>query len=205
MNKELFRQHCKDKLRQGRRDNIAKDSRVLGSLRKLLAFARGKTILFYMPLEDEVYVNKLLPMLRRHNRLLVPFMEGVSFKVVKFRLPLYKKKFSILEPANSWARVSSIDIAVIPVVGVDGELRRIGHGKGMYDRFFASLKCQPYVIFVQRVACFTEHFLGSAHDIQADIYITPNDIIKRRGNHGIRTYDRRRRSLNKRCGRISCR
>jgi len=205
MTKELFRENCKAKLRNGRRDKIARDSQVLASLLKYLSPLRGKNILLYMPLIDEVQVNKLLRTLRRHNRVFVPFMEGVSFKVVKFRLPLYRKKFSILEPANSWARVSCIDIAIVPVVGVDGQMRRIGHGKGMYDRFFASLKCSPYVIFIQRVACFTEQFLGSTHDIQADIYITPNDIIKRRGNHGIRTYNRRRRSLNKRCGRVSCR
>jgi 5-formyltetrahydrofolate cyclo-ligase len=205
MNKELFREHCKLQLQSAKRDKIARDARVLESLEKLLLPLRKKTILFYLPLATEVRVNKLFQKLRRHNNLLVPFMEGVSFKVVKFRLPLYKKKFSILEPANSWARISNIDIAVVPVVGVDGKLRRIGHGKGMYDRFFSSLKCPPYVIFVQRATCFSKHYLGQAHDMQADIYITPNDIIKRRGNHGIRTYDRRRRSLNKRCDRVPCR
>jgi 5-formyltetrahydrofolate cyclo-ligase len=204
MTKEAFRAECKRKIKNASYNKIARDAQVLDSLRKILGSVRGKTILLYLPLKDEVRVDKLLRTLRRRNRVLVPFMEGVSFKVVKFRLPLYKKKFSILEPMNSLARVSFIDIAVVPVVGVDGKLRRIGHGKGMYDRFFASLKCLPYVIFVQRVTCFSEHFLGLSHDIQADIYITPNDIIKRRGNHDIRNYDHRRRSLNKRCGGVPC-
>lgn len=189
--KQIFRLECKEILSQTRRDKIRRDNEVLKKLSIRLRDVQNKTILIYLPTRDEVNISKLFRHLRRHNRLLVPFMEGVSFKVVKFRLPLSKKKYSILEPPNSSAIFSSIDIAIVPVVGVDGSLRRIGYGKGMYDRFFASLKCSPYVIFVQRATCFTNRPIGDSYDVQADEYITPNNFIKRRGNHGIRTFDRR--------------
>lgn len=67
-------------------------------------------------------------------------MQGESFKMVPFRLPLKKKKFGIYEAGNSLRDIKNIDVAIVPVVGVDGNLQRVGFGKGMYDRFFEKLK-----------------------------------------------------------------
>ena len=109
-------------------------------------------------------------------------MEGVSFKMVKFRLPLNIKKFNIKEPKNSFAKGKKIDLAIVPVLGVDGAFRRIGFGKGMYDRFFESLPYKPKIAFVELSDCITSSLVGESHDIQADIYITPY-FTKRRGKH----------------------
>lgn len=191
--KKKFRANCLQKLKhQAQTNKLHSDYCVLKQLKKILHGTKGKTILLYIPLGYEVNVMKLMRRLRRNNRVLVPFMEGVSFKVLKFRLPLHKKKFSLLEPNNSFAIFSSIDIAIIPVVGVDRELRRIGHGKGMYDRFFESLHYRPLTIFVQLATCKSAGNLGEAHDIQADYYISPNHFIKRRGINDFRIFNRRR-------------
>ncbi|MBN2965321.1 5-formyltetrahydrofolate cyclo-ligase [Sulfurospirillum sp. T05] len=191
--KEEFRARCLQKLKHhALRNKLRQDHAVLTKLALLLKDVKGKTILCYLPLKHEVNITKLMRSLRPDNRLLVPFMEGVSFKVVKFRLPIKKKRFSVLEPQNSQMIFSKIDIAIVPVVGVDGALRRIGHGKGMYDRFFSSLKCHPIVIFVQGADCFTTQHVGDAHDVQADFYITPNHFIKRRGFNDFRVFNRRR-------------
>jgi 5-formyltetrahydrofolate cyclo-ligase len=106
-------------------------------------------------------------------------MEGVSFKMVKFRLPLNIKKFDIREPKNSFALGKRIDLAIVPTLGVDGAFRRIGFGKGMYDRFFQSLPYRPKIAFVELDDCFTASHVGESHDIQADIYITPYKTRKR--------------------------
>lgn len=191
--KSAFRTACLHTLKhQVRRNKLSRDAHVLRQLHSLLKGIKGKTILLYVPLSYEPNTMKLMRTLRRNNRVLVPFMEGVSFKVVKFRLPLHKKKFSLLEPNNSSAIFSSIDIAVVPVVGVDGALRRIGHGKGMYDRFFETLNCRPLLIFVQLATCKSAAYLGEPHDIMADYYITPNHFIKRRGINDFRIFNRRR-------------
>ncbi len=85
-------------------------------------------------------------------------------------------------------------MAVVPVVGVDGRLRRIGFGKGMYDRFFASLDTKPLTLFVQLSKCYTKEKITDSFDVQADIYITPEDIIFRGKTNVDRTFDRRCRS-----------
>ena len=99
--------------------------------------------------------------------------------MVKFRLPLFKKKFHIKEPNNSHGIVSKIELAVVPVLGVDGAFKRIGFGKGMYDRFFESLGYSPKIIFVQLGECFTKEFLCEDYDIEADTYMTPYKNRKR--------------------------
>ena len=76
-------------------------------------------------------------------------MEGKSFKMVSYRLPLKKKKFGIYEAGNTIRNIKKIDIAVVPVVGVDGRLQRVGFGKGMYDRFFEKLEKKMYSINVK--------------------------------------------------------
>ncbi len=180
--KKIFREEAKLKLKKymniGR---IKRDKSVVNKLEKLIGEGKYKNILLYIPLHSEVDSMQLIKRIRGKVNIYVPFMEGVSFKMVKFRMPLFRKRFKIREPKNSYARVPKIDLAIVPVLGVDGAYKRIGFGKGMYDRFFESLNTSPKIVFVQLGECFTEEFICESHDIRADIYITPYKImIKKR-------------------------
>lgn len=66
----------------------------------------------------------------------------------------------------------------MPVVGVDGNLQRVGFGKGMYDRFFAKLKKRPYTIFIQSEFCYTKEFICDEYDITCDLIITPRVKVR---------------------------
>ncbi len=172
--KNIFRKNAKQKLAKYMRNGrIKRDKFVVNKLEKLIRKNRYKNILLYIPLNSEVNSIQLIKKIRSKYNIYVPFMEGISFKMVKFRLPLFRKKFNIREPKNSYAVTPKIDLAIVPVLGVDGAFKRIGFGKGMYDRFFESLKSSPKVVFVQLGECFTQEFLCESHDILADIYITP--------------------------------
>ncbi|MDR0666052.1 MAG: 5-formyltetrahydrofolate cyclo-ligase [Campylobacteraceae bacterium] len=189
--KKIFREISLEKLKRAADEKRLKNSHaVTKSLEKILKSLKFKTIALYIPLKIEVDIRKIFPKLRRNKIIYVPFMECVSFKLVKYRLPVWKKKFNILEPANSCGFRQKVDIIVIPVIGVDGDLRRVGFGKGMYDRFFADLKPRPFTIFVQLIKCYTKVKLCEAYDIQADIYITPSNIMIKRGKNGFRDRNR---------------
>ena len=182
--KKIFREEAKLKLKKymniGR---IKRDKSVVNKLEKLISEGKYKNILLYIPLHSEVDSMQLIRKIRAKVNIYVPFMEGVSFKMVKFRMPLFRKRFKIREPKNSYARVPKIDLAIVPVLGVDGAYKRIGFGKGMYDRFFESLNSSPKIIFVQLGECFTYEFICESHDIRADIYITPYKTMIKRGNY----------------------
>ncbi|WP_245600598.1 5-formyltetrahydrofolate cyclo-ligase [Sulfurospirillum arcachonense] len=182
--KELFREEAKKKLiKYVKKSKIKRNKYVLEKLKYLISKNKCKNILLYVPLENEADTMQLIRKIRAKVNIYVPFMEGVSFKMVKFRLPLFKKNFNIKEPKNSFMKVPKIDMAIVPVLGVDGTFKRIGFGKGMYDRFFESLQYSPTIVFVQLVECLSAEKLSENHDIRADIYITPYKTIIKRGQY----------------------
>ncbi len=141
-----------------------------------------KNILLFIPLKNEVDIRGVINTLRRQKKnIFVPFMQDLSFKMVKYSLPLKKKKFSILEPLNKNKALEKIDLAIVPIIGMDSEFKRIGFGKGMYDRFFGTLKYKPKVVFLQLRPCISKHKLTNDFDIKADEFISFN--VRRKNEH----------------------
>lgn len=173
--KSDFRKTCLKKLEfQSLFQKYYKNKIIVKKLKKVIEKEKAKNILLYVPLGIEVDVNPLIKELRRDTNIniYVPFMEGMSFKLVKYRLPLHKKRFGIKEPNNSFLKPKKIDMAIVPVVGVDAIYKRIGFGKGMYDRFFDGLNYSPTLIFTQLILCKSQEILSENHDIQANYIIT---------------------------------
>ena len=183
LTKNSFRQKCLKKIKKASQHNkFYKNSLLnIGLLEELEYFKTNKRlkILFFYPLQYEANVLKVLQYMRKKHDIFVPFMQGESFKMVPFRLPLKKKKFGILEAGNTIRNINKIDVAIVPAVGVDGNLQRIGFGKGMYDRFFAKLKEKPYTIFVQPELCHTKKFICDSYDVACDVLITPSKKMRR--------------------------
>lgn len=168
-----FRKSCISKLRCiSRLTKLNKEKIIVHKLHSLIKQLDAKKILIYIPLDIEVNVMPLINQLRKEKKeVYVPFICGDSFKAVKYRLPIEKKKFGIKEPNNSFFNVK-IDLAIVPIVGVDKHYKRIGFGKGMYDRFFHRLSYRPTVIFTQLTLCQSDLTLSNEYDIQADYIIT---------------------------------
>ncbi|WP_236033186.1 5-formyltetrahydrofolate cyclo-ligase [Helicobacter turcicus] len=147
-------------------------------LKHLLSKHKGKrpiTILFYYPLPIEFDIRKLLHFykLQKKIQIFLPFMQGISFKIVKYRLPIQKRAFGVFESSNSSFKISRLDYAIVPVIGIDKTFRRIGFGKGMYDRFFSTLKTKPQTIFICRALNLTQCVITQSYDLQANTFITP--------------------------------
>ena len=181
LTKKEFRKICLDKLKNHPKHNkLYKDSLINNRLLKELRYVRNKKILFYLPLPNEANILKVLKKMRNTNDILVPFMVGTSFKIVSYRLPLKRNKYKIFEAGNTHKKINKIDIAIVPAVGVDLNLQRIGFGKGMYDRFFSRLTKKPYIIFIQPAICFTKEAVCDDHDVECDLLLTPRYIARKR-------------------------
>ena len=178
LTKEKFRKTCLEKLKSRPKHNkLYRDALVNKKLLAEIKKQKYKSILFYYPLGFEVNILKTLMFIRRKTNVYIPFMEGQSFKMVKYRLPLTQKKFNISEAGNSIKKTNKIDIAIVPTLGVDVNLQRIGFGKGMYDRFFAKLKKKPYTIFIQPSVCHTSVKVCDDYDISCDVLLSPRKRI----------------------------
>jgi len=169
-----FRKSCIKSLEfVSRFSKYKQDKKIVENLYELIQDLKAKKVLLYLPLGMEVDVLPLIKRLRREKKVevFVPFMFEDSFKIVPYRLPLITKKFGIKEPNNSF-RKAEIDAAIVPIVGIDGAFKRIGFGKGMYDRFFDRLPYETTKIFTQRRLCQTSQIITDHYDIQADYLIT---------------------------------
>jgi len=177
VDKNSFRKVCLERLRRIKyQDSYKKDKKILSLLIEYIKEHNIENILLYIPLGIEVNTYPLIAQLRREKKqVYVPFMEGKSFRLVKYRLPLRKKRFGIKEPNDSKQyRNKKIDLAIIPVVGVDSTLRRVGFGKGMYDRFFEKEQLNiNKVIFVARELCYSKEVVTDHYDVKADVIFTP--------------------------------
>jgi len=179
LTKTTFRQNCIKKLKNNSTYNkLYKDAKVNKKLIIELKKKKYKKILFYYPLPFEADITKTMMILRKKCDIFVPFMQSTSFKMVPFRLPLKKNTVGIYEAGNTLRDIRKIDIAIVPTVGVDRNLQRIGFGKGMYDRFFAKLYKKPYMIFIQPKICKTNKLICDDYDITCDLLITPEQIIR---------------------------
>ncbi len=173
--KRDFRKSCIKRLEfESRFSKLYKDKKVVIELYEFIKKYKPKNVLLYIPMKIEVDVRPLINKLRKERgcEVYVPFIIGDSFTSVKYRLPLKRKKFGIKEPNYSTFKPKKIDLAIVPVVGVDGLYKRIGFGKGMYDRFFNRLNYFPTIVFTQLKLCKTSKILSNDYDIQADYIIT---------------------------------
>lgn len=156
-----------------------KDKKIVSRLYRYIAQSNARYMMLYLPLDTEVDIYPLIKRLRREKKVLyVPFMEGTSFRLVKYRLPLKKKQFGIKEPNDSKQyRMKHIDIAIVPMVGTDSTHRRVGFGKGMYDRFFEKQgKYIERTVFVARELCYSKEIVTDDHDVKADVIIAAQPL-----------------------------
>lgn len=169
-----FRKTCINRLEFSSRFlKFYKDKKTVKKLKRFIDIYKPKNVLLYIPMGLEVDVLPLINDLRKRQiNVFVPFMVEDSFKLVKYRLPLEIKKFGIKEPKNSFCVHKNIDLAIVPVVGVDKKCKRIGFGRGMYDRFFYRLNYKPFIVFTQLTLCKSKETLSNHYDIQADLIIT---------------------------------
>ncbi|WP_139470881.1 5-formyltetrahydrofolate cyclo-ligase [Campylobacter armoricus] len=174
MIKNSFRVEQKNKLKQKLNYQYKQDFLVYKEIKKILKFYKNcKNILIYIPLKYEANLYKYRHFLAKKYQIFVPFMQDKSLKVVKLRLALDKKSFGVYEPKNSFLQ-TQIDVAIIPVIGVDANLGRVGHGQGFYDRFFESISYKkPLVIFTQIIDARSHQFFSQNHDIKGNFYINP--------------------------------
>lgn len=137
----------------------------------------ARTLLAYHPLPDEVDVSPLLDIsLEAGKRVLLPVVEGDHLLLREYVGPqsLALGTYGIMEPVGDdfpESRYGEIDLALIPGMAFDGTNRRLGRGKGYYDRLLPRL-ARAYRMGV----CFPFQLLpkvaSEEHDMPMDDVVT---------------------------------
>lgn len=96
------------------------------------------TIGIYYPLPYEINLLPLIDFYQDKTFCFPVTKKDISFHIVKSFDSFQKKRFNLFEPPALNEVVP--DILLIPCVGINLEGKRLGYGKGYYDRYCASYK-----------------------------------------------------------------
>ena len=172
---------CRRKLSAAERTEF---SRVIQDVFLALPeFAVAQMIALYAPIHGEVETSQVMAAaLASGKELLYPTVKGheLDFCRVEGTGDFLPGAYGIPEPKKSCAAVTPdlADLIVIPGVGFDLAGRRIGYGKGYYDRalhpFEGSGKLVGFCYDFQLV----DEIVGEPHDVKLDMVITEQRMVR---------------------------
>jgi 5-formyltetrahydrofolate cyclo-ligase len=165
-------------------DRAAASALVCSRLQSERIWREAETILLYMLLGDEVDVGALArDALSLGKTVAFPCYDRqqgafVACRVTDLRSDLLTGEFGVAEPRAGCPVVppNRLDFAVIPGVAFTLKGRRLGRGKGFYDRLLASVggvKCG--VAFDEQIV---DEIPLESHDIRLDWIVTPTRSVR---------------------------
>ncbi len=75
---------------------------------------------------------------------------------------------------------AEIDLVLVPGVAFDPQGRRIGQGKGYYDRFLATLESRTKLVALAYQCQIFSSIPTDPHDFPIDIVVTEDNIYRRK-------------------------
>ncbi len=148
-------------------------------LRRQTAWQRAEAILFYAPMAGELDLTPLLEeALQSGKAVALPGFVSETGSYQPFAISDFKRdcapgKFAIAEPGAHCPAMplKRLDLVLVPGLGFDVSGRRLGRGRGFYDRLLAGIagaKCG--VAFEQQVV---GHIPAERHDVTMNFILTP--------------------------------
>lgn len=151
-------------------------------------FRSATAVGIYAPIHNEVMTGLIRDgALSSGKRLCYPAVTGneLEFRRVEAAIDLVPGAFGILEPTPKCpvCPPNTIDLVLVPGVAFDLFGRRIGYGKGYYDRTLHSLEGNGRLVGLCFDFQLVEKISGEPHDVLMDVIITDRRVIRPRINH----------------------
>ena len=153
-------------------------------LREQTLWRSAKTILFYAPLPNELNIWPLVADALDAKKIVVlPQFNPrtnhyIGCQITHLENDLAPGQFGIREPKSHCSEIllNRLDLALVPGVGFDLMGRRLGRGKGFYDRLLAQIpgsKCG--IGFDEQIV---EAIPTEPHDVRLNYILTPTRWIE---------------------------
>jgi 5-formyltetrahydrofolate cyclo-ligase len=145
-------------------------------------YCQSKVIVLYSSIHNEVETHLVIrDALLSGKRVFLPAVcaAGLLFRELPDSLALRKGRYGILEPdeSNSVIDPKLADIIVLPGLAFDMEGRRIGYGKGYYDKALHKLEGTGKLVAVCYDFQLVDDIVGEPHDVRVDMIITESMTI----------------------------
>lgn len=148
-------------------------------------FRRARTVGLYAPIQNEVDTTEVFnEALASSRSVLYPVVRGecLEFRHVLAPDSLCKGAYGILEPDTSCEICDprEADLIVVPGIAFDATGKRIGYGKGYYDRALHHLEGMGKLVGFCYDFQLVETIAGEPHDVTMDLLITDKRVIRPR-------------------------
>ncbi|MCH7967433.1 MAG: 5-formyltetrahydrofolate cyclo-ligase [Thaumarchaeota archaeon] len=168
-----------------RRDSTSYDLMKIASekiqkrLKKINAFRDAQKIGVYYPIGSEILTQNIIQELLSNGKDV--FFPKVIRKNIEFRKiidfsSLEKGSFDIMEPKDDCLTDNSLDVVLVPTVGISPTGVRLGYGRGFYDRFLSEHKTTTISLTLEKQ--IIKNIPKSEHDIIIDWIVTEDRILE---------------------------
>ena len=181
MNKSKIR----SKILKLRKNNSNKNLKI--DIDKFFSFLKVKKYDFknfggYYPSNYEIDDLEILDVLNKQNfKISLPIVKKnnqMNFYSWSKKDPLKVNKFGIPEPVSS--KILYPDILLVPLVGYDKNLNRLGYGGGFYDRYIEKIEKIKKVTKIGLAFSYQKitSIPINQYDKKLDFIITEKEIVK---------------------------
>ena len=145
-----------------------------------------KRILLYQSIDNEPSIKETIELAwQKDIEVYVPKViskEKMIINRLRKNSSYSKNKFGIKESNDlDTVELAEIDLAVLPLVGIDINGFRLGYVGGYFDRFFnqrSELSRKPFIIGVGYAFQILEVSFAEGHDLKCDLVITEKGVLK---------------------------
>lgn len=158
--------------------------RAVSLLRRQAAWNTAKSVLLFAPLRDELDIWPLLAVaLEAGKQAALPRYEAAEDRytacpVLNPQADLTVGRFGIREPKPGPGReeLKRLDLILVPGLAFDLHGRRLGRGKGFYDRLLGTVRGRTCgVAFDEQIV---DEIPVEPHDIRVDCILTPTRWVE---------------------------
>lgn len=149
------------------RQRLRASAAIFSAVERLPKFRAARTVAVFAALPDEPATDEVLARWASTRRVVLPRVEGDAMRFYACRPDaLVFGAFGILEPQGERpCPAGEIDLVVCPGVAFTADGRRLGRGRGYYDRYLGDPAFRGFRVGV----CY-------AHQLVDDLPVEPHDV-----------------------------
>jgi len=156
--------------------DAGKSMSIAQFLFSLPEYRKSKTILLYMPINNEVDTLGIIEDSLTHKTVCLPVTVGDHISVSEYSEHFVSGKYGVPEPRfKKYVDPANIDLAIVPGIAFDPKGGRVGYGKGYYDRLLKNVPGKKIALAYEFQ--LVPDIPSEPHDIAMDKIITEKGVI----------------------------
>ena len=156
-------------------ERLKASTAIFSAVERLPEFRTARTVAMFAALADEPATEEVLERWSATRQVVLPRVEGASMRFYACRPGTLRfGAFGILEPqGEEECPPERIDLIICPGVAFTEDGRRLGRGKGYYDRYLSLPMFRAYRVGV----CYAHQIVAELpvekHDVRMDLVVYP--------------------------------